>query len=65
MEQLYRENDWSEVSNEDEAFITIQGVQVPYAVFENEDDVTTDRGEALGQRLEETLKLLWQRFSSR
>ena len=30
-----------------------QGVKVPYAVFENEDDVTTDRSEPLGQRLEE------------
>jgi hypothetical protein len=65
MEQLYRDNDWEEVSSENEAYITIQGVQVPYAVFENEDDVTTARGDALGQRLEETLSLLWERCKSK
>lgn len=61
MEILYRENDWAEISAHDPEFLTIQGIQVPYAVFKNEDDVTSDRGEALGQRLEETTSLLWQR----
>jgi hypothetical protein len=65
MEQLYRENDWEEVSSENQSYITIQGVKVPYAVFENEDDVTTGRGEALGQRLEDTLTLLWERYFTR
>jgi hypothetical protein len=32
---------------------------VPYVVFENEDDVTTARGEALGRRLEKVLGRLW------
>ena len=60
MEKLYREVDWEEVSAEDDEYLTIQGVRVPYAVFENEDDVTTTRGDALGQRLEETLGRLWR-----
>jgi hypothetical protein len=64
MELLYRESDWEEVSGENQSYITIQGVKVPYAIFENEDDVTTGRGEALGQRLEDTLNLLWERYSS-
>ena len=51
--------DWEEVSAGDGEYLTIQGVRVPYAVFENEDDVTTGRGAALGQRLEETLERLW------
>jgi hypothetical protein len=34
-------------------------VKVPYVVFENEDDVTTGRGEALGERLETALQRLW------
>lgn len=59
LEKLYREVDWEEVSAGDEEYLTIQGVRVPYVVFENEDDVTTGRGEALGQRLEETLGRLW------
>jgi hypothetical protein len=32
---------------------------VPYAVFENEDDVTTNKPELLGKRLEQTLQHLW------
>jgi hypothetical protein len=37
---------------------------VPYAVFENGDDVTTAQGDALGERLEATLNTLWQRYES-
>ena len=60
MKEIYREIDWEEVSAGDEKYLTIQGVRVPYVVFENEDDVTTERGDALGQRLEETLGKLWR-----
>ena len=65
MAVLYRESDWEEISAPDAEFLTIQGTQVPYAVFQNEDDVTTARGAALGQRLEETLSLLWQRYQQK
>jgi hypothetical protein len=65
LEFLYKECDWDEVSAGDPEFITIQGVKVPYVVFENEDDVTTGRGEALGGRLEETLGRLWEIYNSR
>ncbi len=64
MKMLYKESDWDEVSAKDPEFITIQGVKVPYVVFENEDDVTTGRGKALGERLEETLGKLWEIYSS-
>jgi len=63
MERLYKENDWAEFSAEDAKRITINGVDVPYAVFDNNDDVTTGRGDALGQRLEETLARLWSIMS--
>ena len=65
METLYRGSDWAEISAQDPAFLTIQGKRVPYAVFENEDDVTTERGAALGQRLEETLFTLWERYQQK
>lgn len=65
MAVLYRESDWAEISAPDAEFLTIQGTQVPYAVFQNEDDVTTARGAALGQRLEETLNILWQRYQQK
>jgi hypothetical protein len=64
LECLYKENDWAQLSAADPAFITIQGRRVPYAVFENEDDVTTPRGEALGERLEQTLGRLWQLYQT-
>ncbi len=59
LERLYKEIDWEEVSAENPEYIDIQGVKVPYVVFENEDDVTTGRGAALGVRLEEALQRLW------
>jgi hypothetical protein len=61
---MYKASDWEQFSAGDPEFITIKGVKVPYAVFENEDDVTTARGPELGQRLEETLGRLWQIASS-
>jgi hypothetical protein len=62
IEKMYREVDWEQVSSASPEFIEVQGIQVPYVVFENEDDVTTDRGAALGQRLEETMGKLWQLY---
>jgi len=62
LERLYKESDWEQVSAADPDFVTIQGQRVPYVVFENEDDVTTERGPALGHRLEETLGRLWQLY---
>lgn len=64
MERTYKESDWQQISAADPEFITIQGQRVPYVVFENEDDVTTGRGEALGQRLEETLGRLWRLYQA-
>lgn len=62
---LYEHVDWDEVSAADPAFISIRGHRVPYAVMENEDDVTTARGDALGDRLEETLARLWKIYITR
>ena len=59
LEHLYKEVDWDEVSRADPQYLTIQGIQVPYVVFDNADDVTTQRGAALGERLEQALKKLW------
>ena len=59
LEHLYKEVDWNEVSRADPQYLTIQGIRVPYVVFDNADDVTTQRGVALGERLEQALKKLW------
>lgn len=65
LERLYREVDWAEVSAADPDFIAIRGCKVPYVVFDNSDDVTTPRGEALGDRLQQTLTELWEKYSRR
>ena len=59
LERLYKEVDWSEVSRGDPQYLTIQDIRVPYVVFDNADDVTTQGGAALGERLEQALKKLW------
>lgn len=64
LERIYKESDWGQASAANPEFITIQGQAVPYVVFENEDDVTTGRGEALGHRLEETLGRLWRLYQA-
>ena len=63
LEKLYRQVDWEQVSRSDPHFITIQDVKVPYIVFENEDDVTTGRGQALGVRLGQRLNQLWELYA--
>jgi hypothetical protein len=62
LERLYREVDWQDISAADPHFIDIQRIKVPCAVFDNADDVTTPRGEALGARLEQTLDRLWNLY---
>jgi len=59
LERLYREVDWPEVTDGDPHHLLIQGIRVPYVEFDNSDDVTTARGEALGKRLEASLQQLW------
>ena len=63
--RLYKEVDWNEVSSGDPEYLTIQGIRVPYVVFDNADDVTTRRGPEMGQRLEQALQRLWSLYTER
>ena len=65
LERLYRETDWHELIKENPEFLTIKGFSVPYAVFDNSDDVTTAQDTALGKRLDQVLGDLWTRYSSK
>jgi hypothetical protein len=65
LEKLYKDVDWHELAKDDPAYLDIQGYKVPYVIFENEDDVTTARGNALGERLEARLQTLWQRWNNK
>jgi hypothetical protein len=65
LERLYKEVDWAEVSRGDPHYLALSGMKVPYVVFDNADDVTTQRGQALGARLESALNALWSLWSTR
>jgi hypothetical protein len=64
MEKLYRTTDWESFSSQDPRYLLVQGRKVPYAVLENEDDVTTPQDERLGERLQKTLDTLWPRYKT-
>ncbi|MCD6106657.1 MAG: hypothetical protein J7J57_00325 [Caldisericaceae bacterium] len=56
--RLYKEVDWEEFSHGNSEFIQCNGMKVPYAVFENKDDVTTEGEGPLKNRIKETLEKL-------
>jgi len=62
LERLYKEVDWQEISADDPHYLNIKGIKAPYVVMDNNDDVTTARGEALGKRLESCLRQLWKLY---
>ncbi len=63
LERLYGEVDWDAFRAPDTDRIVLGGVNVPYAVFENEDDVTTGTTGLLPDRLYGALNTLWERYS--
>jgi len=60
LERLYREDDWPELASRASGNLKIRSLEVPYTVFENEDDVTTNRSDQLARRLEAALGVLWE-----
>jgi len=58
--EMYKESDWEDFSSKDANFLKVKNIKIPYAVFNNEDDVTTKGGDLLGDRLQETLNKLWK-----
>ncbi len=59
LERLYGNDDWAELAPGENGFLEVNGQSVPYAVFENEDDVTTGKPNLLRARLETVLGRLW------
>jgi hypothetical protein len=60
MTRLYRDDDWATFSAGDSGLLAVRSMRVPYVVFENEDDVTTNRPDLLAARLEAVLRRLWE-----
>lgn len=64
IESLYKSSDWDEVIADQPDNIQIQGIPVPYIIFENEDDVTSQGGTALSTRLCERLSTLYHKYQT-
>ena len=62
LERLYQEDDWNTLAPEDSGYLKVRGQSVPYAVFPNEDDVTTGKLDQLAERLESVLSNLWELY---
>ena len=60
LEKLYKEDDWASFSKTNPHFLQVRDVMVPYVVFENDDDVTTNKPDQLASRLEDCLSRLWR-----
>ena len=60
LERLYRYCDFKELAAQDSQYISVNSIQVPYTVFNNNVDVTTTAGTKLGNRLQETMHDLWE-----
>lgn len=60
MERLYRDDDWPILAPHEQGYLELHGYRVPYGVFPNEDDVTTDKPDLLAARLESVLGSLWK-----
>lgn len=65
MEHLYRDDDFASLASGDSGLIEIRGQRVPFSVFPNEDDITTDKPDQLAARLESVLGELWEIYQSR
>lgn len=59
LEKMYKEVDWEEVSKDSKTHININGVEVPYIVFENMPSKTDDP-EILGPALDNVFTELWK-----
>lgn len=60
MERLYGDDDWTTLAPGDSGYLNLHGQNVPYVVFPNEDDVTTDKPDQLAHRLATVLRKLWE-----
>lgn len=62
MERLYRDDDWASLAPGDSGRLSLRGLDVPYVVFPNEDDVTTGKPDQLAARLGSVLSRLWELY---
>lgn len=64
LERLYKAVDWHDLTANHTGTLPINDKAVPFAIFENHDDVTTTLGPAFEQRIEATLDTLWTHWQA-
>ncbi len=62
MIRLYRDDDWDLFSQDDPAYLHVEGHRIPYAVFDNQADLTTTPGPELVQQLQGCLDSLYRQW---
>lgn len=62
MEHLYLEDDWGALAPGESGRLSLRGLDIPYVVFPNDDDVTTGEPDQLADRLESVLSRLWELY---
>jgi hypothetical protein len=60
MERLYKNDDWEILCAADSNYLDVRSHRIPYAIFENDDDVTTGKPDLLASRLEAVLGKVWR-----
>jgi predicted kinase len=62
MEFYYKTNDWEQIEAKDPQFITVRGIKIPYAAFENMPEKTHDP-KLIGEELKRVTARLWSKTS--
>ena len=62
LKKLYSHDDFHDFVADDDSYVNVKGIKVPYVILENLDDVTSERGEKLDARLFSTLDKLWKNY---
>jgi len=65
LERLYHDDDFASIASGDSGLIEIREHRVPFVVFPNEDDVTTDKPDQLAAQLESVLRELWKLYTEK
>ena len=62
LKKMYFETDWFELIDKEKNTFINNDTSIPYVIFENEDDVTTQLGEKFEIRLKTCLDELWNKM---
>ncbi|MBN1263969.1 MAG: hypothetical protein JXA25_00645 [Anaerolineales bacterium] len=63
--QLYKDDDWADFSSADPAYLHVKNHRIPYVVFDNERDLTTEPGPELVKQLKWNLDTLWEHWRAK